>query len=218
MIEISNLNKYYKSKGDKVHVLKDINISIADKERVAILGKSGAGKSTLLHIMGLLNNFDSGVYKINGTSVSDLKDTQLAKLRNEKIGFIMQDFSLNVMLPLYFNKDCKYSEMQEKALKALDMVGLKDQPNKKANQLSGGQRQRISIARAFVTNPEIILADEPTGALDAETRDDIMKLLVQLNQDNGTTLVVITHDEHVADYCGRKLYIRDGKISENNAD
>ena len=124
----------------------------------------------------------------------------------------------NVMLPLYFNKDCKYSEMQEKALKALDMVGLKDQSNKKANQLSGGQRQRISIARAFVTNPEIILADEPTGALDAETRDDIMKLLVQLNQDNGTTLVVITHDEHVADYCGRKLYIRDGKISENNAD
>ena len=226
MIEICNLNKYYKSKGNTLHVLKDINISIADKERVAILGKSGAGKSTLLHIMGLLNNFDSGAYKIDGTSVSDLKDTQLAKLRNEKIGFIMQDFSLldhkkvieNVMLPLYFNKDCKYSEMQEKALKALDMVGLKDQSNKKANQLSGGQRQRISIARAFVTNPEIILADEPTGALDAETRDDIMKLLVQLNQDNGTTLVVITHDEHVADYCGRKLYIRDGKISENNAD
>ena len=220
MIEISNLNKYYKSKGDKVHVLKDINISIADKERVAILGKSGAGKSTLLHIMGLLNNFDSGVYKINGTSVSDLKDTQLAKLRNEKIGFIMQDFSLldhkkvleNVMLPLYFNNNCRYAEMQEKALKALDMVGLKDHANKKANQLSGGQRQRVSIARAFVTAPEIILADEPTGALDAETRDEIMQLLVKLNQDNGTTLVVITHDENVAEYCGRKLYINDGQI------
>ena len=108
--------------------------------------------------------------------------------------------------------------MQEKALKALDMVGLKDHANKKANQLSGGQRQRVSIARAFVTAPEIILADEPTGALDAETRDEIMQLLVKLNQDNGTTLVVITHDENVAEYCRRKLYIKDGKISENNVD
>lgn len=225
MIEIKELNKYYligKGKtAQKVHALKSINLSIADGESVAIQGKSGAGKSTLLNILGLIDSYDSGSFLIDGIEVNGLKDSQTAKLRNEKIGFVLQDFSLidsksvlmNVMLPLLFGK-CDYKEMKERARKALALVGIEDQINKKTNQLSGGQRQRVAIARAIVTNPKIILADEPTGALDSETSKQIMDLLSELNRKEKINLIVVTHDDSVADYCQRKIIISDGELSE----
>lgn len=225
MIEIKALNKYYKiGKGktvQKIHALKDINLSIADGESVAIQGKSGAGKSTLLNILGLIDSYDSGSFLIDGVEVNGLNDGQAAKLRNEKIGFVLQDFSLidsksvlmNVMLPLFFGK-CDFKEMKERAKKALALVGIEDQTNKKTNQLSGGQRQRVAIARAIVTNPKIILADEPTGALDSETSKQIMDLLSELNRKEKINLIVVTHDDTVADYCQRKIVISDGELFE----
>lgn len=220
MIEISNLNKYYKVGNGKMHALKDINLTVNDGDSLAIQGKSGAGKSTLMHIIGLLDNYDSGSLKIDGQEIKDLKDGKLAKIRNQKIGFVMQDFSLldhksvimNVMLPLYFNNKYTLNKMKKLALEALERVGIKEQANKKANQLSGGQRQRVAIARAIISNPQIILADEPTGALDSETSVEIMNLLKELNEKNNITLIVITHDDSVANYCQRKIIIKDGSI------
>ena len=184
-------------------------------ESLAIQGKSGAGKSTLMHIMGLLDSYDSGSLKIDGQEIKGLSDGKLATIRNQKIGFVMQDFSLldhksvimNVMLPLYFNHKYSFKKMNKLALEALERVGIKEQANKKANQLSGGQRQRVAIARAIISKPEIILADEPTGALDSETSVEIMNLLKELNEKNGITLIVITHDDSVADYCKRKIIV-----------
>ena len=218
MIEISKLNKYYKVGKGKMHALKDIDLTIKDGESLAIQGKSGAGKSTLMHIMGLLDSYDSGSLKIDGQEIKGLSDGKLATIRNQKIGFVMQDFSLldhksvimNVMLPLYFNHKYSFKKMNKLALEALEHVGIKEQANKKANQLSGGQRQRVAIARAIISKPEIILADEPTGALDSETSVEIMNLLKELNEKNGITLIVITHDDSVADYCKRKIIIKDG--------
>lgn len=220
MIEISQLNKYYKVGKSKMHALKDINLTVNDGESLAIQGKSGAGKSTLMHIIGLLDSYDSGSLKIDSQEIKGLSDGKLAKLRNEKIGFIMQDFSLldhksvimNVMLPLYFNRKYTFAKMNKLALEALERVGIADQAKKKANQLSGGQRQRVAIARAIISNPQIILADEPTGALDSETSVEIMNLIKELNEKNGITLIVITHDDSVADYCKRKIIIKDGSI------
>lgn len=222
MIEISKLNKYYKVGKGKMHALKNINLTVNDGDSLAIQGKSGAGKSTLMHIMGLLDNYDSGSLKIDGQEIKNLSDGKLAKIRNQKIGFVMQDFSLldhksvimNVMLPLYFNNKYTFNKMNKLALEALERVGIKEQANKKANQLSGGQRQRVAIARAIISNPQIILADEPTGALDSETSVEIMNLLKELNEKNNITLIVITHDDSVADYCKRKIIIKDGSIVE----
>lgn len=225
MIEIKELNKYYQTgKGrdkNRFHALKNINLSIADGETVAIQGKSGAGKSTLLNILGLLDNYDSGSFMLDDVEVKNLSDGYAAKLRNEKIGFVLQDFSLidsktvemNVMLPLFFGK-CDYSEMHKKAEKALSLVGIADQMRKKTSQLSGGQRQRVAIARAIITNPSVILADEPTGALDSETSKQIMDLLLELNHSENITLVVVTHDDSVAQYCNRRIVISDGEIKE----
>ena len=181
-------------------------------------GKSGAGKSTLLHILGCLDRYDSGIYMLEGMDIASLSDRKKAKVRNEKIGFVMQDFSLinhkkvsfNVMLPLFFNRTPS-RKMREMAFTALQAVDIADQADKKANQLSGGQRQRVAIARAIVNNPAVVLADEPTGALDAKTSKDIMELLKKLNQ-NGMTIIVVTHDEAVASYCDRKIVISDGTI------
>ncbi|MDD6489451.1 MAG: ABC transporter ATP-binding protein [Clostridia bacterium] len=218
MIEISQLNKYYKVGNSKMHALKDINLTVNDGESLAIRGKSGAGKSTLMHIIGLLDNYDSGSLKIDGQEVKGLSDRKLAKIRNEKIGFVLQDFSLldhksvimNTMLPLFFNNKYNFAKMNELALEALKCVGIEEQADKKVNQLSGGQRQRVAIARAIISNPQIILADEPTGALDSETSKEIMNLLMDLNKKNKITLIVITHDDAVADYCQKKVNIKDG--------
>lgn len=224
MIEIKKLNKYYQiGKGkntQKVHALKDVSLTIDNGEMVAIIGKSGAGKSTLLHILGLVDTYDSGSFLLDGIEMKGLKDSQTAKLRNEKIGFVLQDFSLidsksvlmNVMLPLFFGK-CNYNEMKEKAKKALAVVGIEDQADKRTNQLSGGQKQRVAIARAMINNPNIILADEPTGALDTKTSAEIMEVFKQLNE-KGKTVIIITHDPVVADTCKRKIEISDGQISE----
>ena len=218
MIEITDLNKYYPYGGGKFHALKDVSLSIRDGESVAVQGKSGAGKSTLLHILGCLDSFDSGSYKLDGVEVKALGDGKASCLRNEKIGFVLQDFSLinhesvlfNVMLPLYFSK-VPSREMKKRAKEALDAVGIPEQTHKKVSQLSGGQRQRVAIARAIVTRPSLLLADEPTGALDSATSRQIMELLASMNQ-RGITMVVVTHDDNVASYCSRRIFLQDGKV------
>lgn len=219
MIEITGLNKYYDVGKGKMHALKDINLTIENGESVAIQGKSGAGKSTLMYILGLLDNSFEGSVKIDGKEVGSLSDSKSAKLRNEKIGFVMQDFSLlesksvlmNVMLPLFFNRKYNFGEMNELAEEMLEKVGIKDQAKKKVNQLSGGQKQRVAIARAIINDPSYILADEPTGALDTKTSSEIMELFKRLNED-GKTVVIITHDNDVAAICKRRIELSDGSI------
>ena len=219
MIEISKLNKYYKIGNSKFHALKDIDLDIKDGEMLAITGKSGAGKSTLMNIIGLLDSYDSGSLKIDGVEASGLRDSRLAKLRNQKIGFVMQDFSLlehksvlmNVMLPLYFNNRYNFREMKKLAMDALKKVGITEQASKKVNQLSGGQKQRVAVARAIINEPSFILADEPTGALDTQTSAEIMALFKNLN-DDGKTIIIITHDMNIADSCQRKIEISDGQV------
>ncbi len=219
MIEISKLNKYYQIGNSKFHALKDIDLDIKDGEMLAVTGKSGAGKSTLMNIIGLLDSYDSGSLKIDGVEASGLRDSRLAKLRNQKIGFVMQDFSLlehksvlmNVMLPLYFNNKYNFREMKKLAMDALKKVGITEQASKKVNQLSGGQKQRVAVARAIINEPSFILADEPTGALDTQTSAEIMALFKNLN-DDGKTIIIITHDMNIADFCQRKIEISDGRL------
>ncbi len=219
MIEISRLNKYYQIGNSKFHALKDIDLDIKDGEMLAVTGKSGAGKSTLMNIIGLLDSYDSGSLKIDGVEASGLRDSRLAKLRNQKIGFVMQDFSLlehksvlmNVMLPLYFNNRYNFREMKKLAMDALKKVGITEQASKKVNQLSGGQKQRVAVARAIINEPSFILADEPTGALDTQTSAEIMALFKNLN-DDGKTIIIITHDMNIADFCQRKIEISDGRL------
>ena len=220
MIELSGINKYYKyNKKKNYHALRDVNLKIYDRDFVAIIGRSGAGKTTLLNIIGLLDNYDSGKYLIDGQNTQGMNDTKLSKLRNEKIGFVLQDYALienksvmsNVMLPLFFNKKYSFSEMQNVSKKVLEKLGIQDQSHKKVNQLSGGQKQRVAIARAIVNDPSFILADEPTGALDTQTSAEIMELFKSLN-DEGKTVIIITHDPTVADACKRKIEISDGKL------
>ena len=215
MIELSGINKYYKyNKRKNYHALKDINLKIEDGEFVAIIGRSGAGKTTLLNIIGLLDNYDSGKYLIDGQNTQGMNDTKLSKLRNEKIGFVLQDYALienksviiNVMLPLFFNPKYSFSKMQQVAMKVIEKLGIQDQSHKKVNQLSGGQKQRVAIARAIVNDPSFILADEPTGALDTKTSAEIMELFKSLN-DEGKTVIIITHDPTVAEACKRKIEI-----------
>ena len=181
MIEIKNLGKTYGSKETATVALDHVNLTIGQGEFVAIMGKSGAGKSTLLHILGGLDTFDSGEYRLMGKSVGTLKDKSLSRLRNETIGFVMQDFALisektvlfNTMLPLFFDKT-PWSKMKTQCMAALERVGIQELAKKRVNQLSGGQKQRVAIARAIVKDPPLLLADEPTGALDSETGKSIM--------------------------------------------
>ena len=221
MIELKNISKRYGMQDKAFYALKNINIEIEDGSFIAIMGRSGAGKSTLLQIIGCLDVFDKGEYILDNYKIQEMHDSQLAKIRNDKIGFVFQDFSLlnqqsvlfNVMLPMYFNKT-PYKQMKERAMHSLEVVGLLDHAKKKAHQLSGGQRQRVAIARAIVNSPSIILADEPTGALDSETSKHIMDLFQRLNE-IGLTIIVVTHDQAVADYCSRIITINDGKIIQN---
>ena len=219
MIEIKNLTKTYNYKKANAFVaLKDVSLKVEDGEMVAIIGRSGAGKSTLLHIIGCIDTFESGTYQIDGTNVHELSDRRLAKLRNEKVGIVMQDFSLveeytvleNVRIPLYFS-DKRSGSSKGKALTALKRVGMEELANKPVNKLSGGQKQRVAIARAIVNDPAFILADEPTGALDTKTSAEILSLFKDLN-DDGKTVILITHDLTVAAACPRQVEISDGKI------
>ena len=219
MIEIRNLTKTYNyKKSNAFTALKDISLKIEDGEMLAIIGKSGAGKSTLLHIIGCIDTFEKGEYRIDDTDVHKLSDKQLANIRNEKVGIVMQDFALveeytvieNVKIPLYFSKKKKGSANML-ALEALEKVGIKELARKPVNKLSGGQKQRVAVARAIVNDPSFILADEPTGALDTKTSAEIMELFQKLN-DDGKTVIIITHDPGVAEKCKRKIEISDGKI------
>lgn len=223
MIQIENLKKIYRTKALSVLALDDVSLSIQAGESVAIMGKSGAGKTTLMNIIGCLDSFDSGRYCLNGTDVSRLSDARLADIRNEQIGFVMQDFALlpqksvlfNVMLPMYFDKT-PWKEMKRRALRVLETLAIADQKNKKVSQLSGGQKQRVAIARAIVRDPAVLLADEPTGALDSETGRSIMETLMERNRE-GITVIVVTHDPQVAEYCQRKLILSDGKLIQDSA-
>ena len=219
MIKLDNIVKIYNpKKSNEFEALHGVSATIEDGELVAIIGKSGAGKSTLLHILACIDSYQSGEYTIDGTLVKNLSERQYAKIRNEKIGMVMQDFALvedftaleNVMIPLNFSKK-KVPNKKEKALAALRSVGIEDLAKKPCNKLSGGQKQRVAIARAIVNEPSMILADEPTGALDTKTSAEIMELFKTLNE-SGRTVVIVTHDMNVAEQCGRIIEISDGEI------
>ena len=219
MIKISNITKKYNpKKSNEFEALHGVSCEINDGELVAVIGKSGAGKSTLLHILACIDNCQEGEYTIDGTLVKNLSEKQYAKIRNEKIGMVMQDFALvedftaleNVMIPLNFSKQ-KIKNKKEKALAALKSVGIGELAKKPCNKLSGGQKQRVAIARAIVNEPSMILADEPTGALDTKTSAEIMALFKSLNK-QGRTVVIVTHDPKIAEQCDRIIEISDGRI------
>ena len=219
-LELSNIYKEYEINRDNEiqSVLNGVNLTIADGEMIAIMGKSGAGKSTLLHIIGLLDVCDRGNYKLDGEDISDFTNKQRAKIRNEKIGFVLQDFGLvedetvmeNVSLPLMLSRT-SMKKIREVALEKMKKVGVEHLSNKKVSVLSGGEKQRVAIARALVCDPEYIMADEPTGALDSVNAEKIMSILSSLNKE-GKTVIIVTHDETVAKKCGRIITIKDGKI------
>jgi len=224
MIKLSNVSKSYNlGKSNKFEVLKNVTLEIKDGEFVAIIGKSGAGKSTLLHIISCIDSFEQGEYLLDGTNIKKLNENKRALIRNEKIGVVMQDFALvedfsaleNVMLPLDFAKK-KRPNKRSLAENALSSMGMGNITNKSVNCLSGGQKQRVAIARAIVNNPDIILADEPTGALDSKTGGEIIELLKEINT-NGTTVVIVTHDMNIARQCGRIIEISDGEIVGDNS-
>jgi len=221
MITLENITKIYnKGKSNEFEALKKIDFSVNDGEFVSIIGKSGAGKSTLLHILACIDSYEGGEYKIDDIVIKGQNEKELAQIRNQKIGMIMQDYALiedftcieNVMLPLDFAANKKKKKNKNKlALDALKSVGMESLANKSVNKLSGGQKQRVAIARAVVNKPAIILADEPTGALDSQTSAEIMKLFQDLNNE-GKTIIIVTHDLEIAKQCNRIIEISDGKI------
>lgn len=217
IINLENICKNYGKSENIEKILKNINLKILQGESLAIIGPSGSGKSTLLNIIGLMDTATSGSYSLYSKDIKLQSEKDLANLRNEKFGFIFQNFNLienynlieNVIIPLSYSKNKK--QMKTRAIDMLTKVGLKDQLLKKANKLSGGQKQRVAIARALVNNPSIILADEPTGSLDSENGKSIMDLLLKINKE-GKTLILITHDLSIANQCDRILKIQDGII------
>ncbi len=223
LIEIRNLSKKYVMDDVEVDALKTIDLKIEQNEYVAIMGPSGSGKSTLMNIIGCLDTPTSGNYLFRNVDVSSLDDDTLSVMRNKEIGFVFQNFNLlarmssihNVELPLIYAGVHK-TERRERAMKALDRVGLADRINHKPSELSGGQRQRVAIARALVTNPGILLADEPTGALDSKTGDEIMELFRKLHEE-GNTIIVITHEQEIANHANRTIFIKDGLIHSDKA-
>ena len=218
IIQLKNITKLYQVGEEKVHALDGVSIQIQKNEYVAIMGPSGSGKSTLMNIIGCLDTPTSGLYELNDTNVSDMNDNQLAKIRNKEIGFVFQTFNLlarsdvlhNVELPLIYGG---VSSMERKKLAraAIERVGLTDRIHHKPNELSGGQRQRVSIARALVTHPSILLADEPTGNLDTKTGDEIM-LLFDILHKEGNTIILVTHEDDIALHAHRRIRLRDGKM------
>ncbi|MCL2040268.1 MAG: ABC transporter ATP-binding protein [Bacteroidetes bacterium] len=221
VIHLEHISKIYKMGEELVYALRDVSIDINHNEYVAIMGPSGSGKSTMMNILGCLDIPTSGSYKLDGEDVSQLEDNQLASIRNKKIGFVFQSFNLlarqtildNVELPLIYSGISK-SKRKELALKVLESVKLEDRIKHKPNELSGGQRQRVAIARALITNPKIILADEPTGNLDSKTGDEIMLLFSELWKKNNT-IITVTHSEDIARYAHRIVKIKDGLIESD---
>ena len=218
MIEIDELNKSYPIGNSSLHVLKGIDLKINEGELVAIMGSSGSGKSTLLNIIGMLDNYDSGSYKLDNVPIKDLDETKSAKYRNKFLGFVFQSFNLinyktaleNIALPLYY-QGISRNERQKVAQEYLKKVGLADWAEHLPSELSGGQKQRIAIARALASQPKVLLADEPTGALDSTTSEEVMDLIKQINNE-GKTILVVTHEQDIANMCKRIITLKDGII------
>ena len=221
MIKIKDLHKSYKMGSNSLHVLKGINFEVEEGELVAIMGSSGSGKSTLLNILGMLDLLDKGTYDLDGVPIKDLDETKAANYRNKFLGFVFQSFNLinyktaleNVTLPLYY-QGFKRKEREEEALRYLDNVGLKEWETHLPSELSGGQKQRVAIARALVSKPKVLLADEPTGALDSKTSKEVMALIQKINKD-GKTILIVTHEEDIAKMCSRIVRLKDGVIMED---
>lgn len=221
IITIEHIAKIYQVGTEEVHALADVSLTINKNEYVAIMGPSGSGKSTLMNILGCLDTPTKGIYDFKGVNVSEMNDNELASIRNREIGFVFQTFNLlprsdalhNVELPLIYS-GMHGSDRKDRAREALIHVGLEDRMHHRPNELSGGQRQRVAIARALVTNPSIILADEPTGNLDTKTGEDIMALFHEIHQ-KGNTIILVTHEEYIAEHAARILRIRDGLIEKD---
>lgn len=219
IIKMDDIGKIYDTGKVQVEALKNVSLGIEEGEFVSIMGPSGSGKSTLMNIIGCLDRSTSGYYELDGVNISELEDTELAKIRNKKIGFVFQSFNLlprltalqNVELPMVY-AGARKNERREKAIEALDKVGLVDRMDHKPNELSGGQKQRVAIARALVNNPAIILADEPTGNLDTASGEDIMAIFQDLNRE-GATIVLVTHEPDIAEHTKRIIRFRDGFLT-----
>lgn len=219
MIELNKINKRYRDGNREIHVLRDLSLTIKNGESVSVMGRSGCGKSTLLHILGGIEKIDSGNYLLDGTAMDKLGSSELAKIRAEKIGLIFQSYFLvksldcvsNVELPLGY-AGVKAKERRERAITALEYVGMCDCAARNVTKLSGGQQQRVAIARAIVTSPSLILADEPTGNLDPDTAEQTIELLIELAKKNSSTLVVVTHDSKIASYADTRLIMVNGVI------
>ncbi len=222
LIEVKNLYKEFRNEEVVTKVLHEISFNIKKGEFVSIMGPSGSGKSTLMHILGLLDRTTSGTYEFNGRNVGELDDDELARLRNEEIGFVFQAFNLlprttvleNVILPLSYSKKIKAKDHEERATKVLESVGLGHRLNYHTNQISGGEKQRVAIARALINEPSVIFADEPTGNLDSKSGVQVMEILEDLNE-QGNTVILVTHETHTAEYAKRIIRLRDGVIEKD---
>ncbi len=218
VVDARKITKVFQMGDVQVHALRGLSTQIAEGEVVAIMGPSGSGKSTLMNIIGCLDRPTSGEYYLDGERVAEMTDDQLANIRNQKVGFVFQSFNLlprataltNVELPLRYARNGK--NRRKRAIEALESVGLADRMSHRPNELSGGQQQRVAIARALVNNPAIVMADEPTGNLDTTSGEDIMDLLLKLNKEQGTTLIIVTHDPEIAERAQRIIHIRDGMV------
>ena len=219
IIEMHGINKYYQMGDEKLHVLKDVDLTVEKGDFLAILGPSGSGKSTLMNIIGCMDTCESGEYFLDGTAIHQCSDAQLTDIRNHKIGFIFQKYQLipkysvlqNIAMPILIRGKTR-KEAEAQCMETIRLLGLSQRLDHKPSELSGGQQQRVAIARALVGQPSILLADEPTGALDSATGREVLQLFIQLNQ-MGNTIIMITHDEKVAAYARRTLHIIDGQIS-----
>lgn len=221
MIKIRDLNKSYKMGANRLHVLKGINLDVEEGEFVAIMGASGSGKSTLLNIIGMLDTHDTGLYELDGVKIEKLNEKKAANYRNKFLGFIFQSYNLisfknvveNVALPLYYQKISRRNRNRI-AMQYLERVGLTDWSAHMPNELSGGQKQRVAIARALAAKPKLLLADEPTGALDSKTSAEVMKLIQEIN-DEGKTILMVTHEDDIAHMCKRIVRLKDGMITDD---